>query len=493
MSILTYTKGLPTPADEMNAVGFTEFEMFLYAFTPIYRSAVCETVNHLITLEKGVKFNKGGWNTHLQKTYGLNKRQANGVISDAKGQFDAAKEHRKLHIKTLEGKLKSAREWVRKAEKKLKNARKFYHKKNWHNSKTGCCFPISCSLKFRDTNWQNLRFQLHNKKRIIADLERRIEKLKNLATRVKVPHNQVFIVGSKGETLGNQSCQWDGEYIKFRVPYCLENRFGKFVTTRLGGFDRNINRLPACDNQSAKSWQFYYKNGKWNAAVQFTPTTVKTEEYQFTDGGVVAYDLNVASVDWAYIDSQGNLKHHGKIPFELGLRTGKQDAQIVEVALQLATLAKTFSCPVVGEHLDFFKKKEQLKEQGKKYARMLSGWAYARFNQLLASILTNRGIKLIHVNPAYTSQIGLIKYLRMYGISSGVAAAIAIGRRAMYLSERLPLALTALDGVNPSKHVWSGWRTATNSLKSCTVLNRRHDYYSIPNWGLVVKSCNEAV
>ncbi|MDJ0796820.1 MAG: hypothetical protein QNJ51_08265 [Calothrix sp. MO_167.B12] len=492
MGTITYTKGLPTPAEEMNAVGFTDFEVFLYAFAPIHRSAVCKTVNHLISLEKGVKFNKGEWNTHLQSTYGLNKRQANGVISDAKGQTDAAKEHRKLHIKTLEGKLKSITEWISKTEKKLKNARKFYNRKNWQNSKTGCGFPISCSLKYRDTNWQHLRFKLHQKKRRAVSLERRIARLKTAPIRVKVPRNQVFIVGSKGETLGNQSCQWDGEYLKFRVPYCLESRFGKFVTTRLGDFDRNINRLPACDNQTAKTWHFYYKHGKWNAAVQFTPTRIRSEEYQFIDGGVIAYDLNVGSVDWAYIDYQGNLKHHGKIPFELGLRTGKQDAQITEVCLQLATLAKTFSCPVVGEKLDFADKKEQLKERGKKYARMLSGWAYARFNELLAAILANRGIRLIHVNPAYTSQIGLIKYVKMYGVSSGVGAAIAIGRRAMYLSERLPLALTALDGVNLSKHVWSGWRKATNTLKTHAEINRRHDYYSVSNWGLVVKRCDES-
>ncbi len=491
MATLTYVKGLPTPADELNAAGFTEFEMFLHAYAPIYRSAVCDTVNHLLWLDNGVKFNKSAWNTHIQKTYALNKRQANGVIADAKGQVDAAKEARKLHIKTLTSKLKSARDWLRKAEKKLKNARKVYGKKNWQNSKTRCNFPLSCSLKFRGTNWQNLRFQIHHKKRRLAHLERQLEGLKTAPVPVKVPHNQVFVVGSKGESFGNQSCQWDGEFLKFRVPYCLEARFGKYVTTRLGGFERNVNRLPACDNTTAKTWHFYRKYGTWNAAVQFTACKVRHEKYQFTDGGCIAYDLNVSSIDWAYIDRQGNLAHHGKIPFEMGLPSGRQEQQIVDAALQLATLTKTFSCPVVGEDLDFATKKNQLKERGKKYARMLSGWAYAKFNELLSAILSNRGIRLVKVNPAYTSQIGLVKYMRMYGISSGVAAAIAIGRRAMRLSERLPRPITALVGVNPVKHVWSAWRTASNSLKSHAVVSCRHDYYGISNWGLVVKECNE--
>ena len=29
MSSVTYVKGLPTPANELNALGFSEFEMFL--------------------------------------------------------------------------------------------------------------------------------------------------------------------------------------------------------------------------------------------------------------------------------------------------------------------------------------------------------------------------------------------------------------------------------------------------------------------------------
>ncbi len=78
MSTITYCKGLPTPASEMNALGFTTFEMFLDSFAPIFHSSACETVNHLLSDKD---FDKSKWNTHLQNTYGINKRHANGVIS----------------------------------------------------------------------------------------------------------------------------------------------------------------------------------------------------------------------------------------------------------------------------------------------------------------------------------------------------------------------------------------------------------------------------
>ncbi|MGC8451939.1 MAG: hypothetical protein ACL9RN_02810 [Cylindrospermopsis raciborskii] len=36
MTTLTYVKGLPTPAEELNSLGLTHFEMFLAAYSPIF-------------------------------------------------------------------------------------------------------------------------------------------------------------------------------------------------------------------------------------------------------------------------------------------------------------------------------------------------------------------------------------------------------------------------------------------------------------------------
>lgn len=63
MATLTYCKGLPTPANELNELGKTDFEMFLEACAPIFRAATIETVNHLLS---GTEFKKSDWNAHLQ-------------------------------------------------------------------------------------------------------------------------------------------------------------------------------------------------------------------------------------------------------------------------------------------------------------------------------------------------------------------------------------------------------------------------------------------
>jgi IS605 OrfB family transposase len=483
MSILTYCKGIPTPEREINPLGNTQLEMFLEAYCPIFHKAACATVE---CLQSGSEFNKSSWNTYLQTTFGINKRHANGVISFAKGAVDSAKECRSNHIKQLEGQLKSTEAWIKKAVKKLKNARKFYAKKNWQRSETGCNFPLSCSLQFKNTNWRHLKFQLHHKQRKAYLITRKLECLKVSPIRVVIPRNHAFIVGSKDETAGNQVCQWDGNEIKIRVPAILEDRFGANVTSAIGDFPRKINRLPI---DGAKTWHFYRKDSKWCVAVQFTPARVDrvSSHYRY---GCIGIDMNPGSIGWSYLDGDGNLKAHGHIPLLMGLPKGQQDAQIVDACLQLAALATTYACPVFCEDLDFAAKKAQLREKGRKYARMLSGWAYSRFYELLESILSNRGIYLKKVNPAYTSLIGMVKFARMYGLGSDCAAAMAIARRGMRLSEKIPSSITASLSVKEGQHVWSLWSQLNNLLKKAGTDRsrmKRHTFYSVPNWELLVK------
>lgn len=473
MITLSYCKGLPTPESEMNALGCTELEMFLEAYAPIFHRAACETVQRL---QSASEFNKSAWNTHLQRSYGISKRHANGVISFAKGAVDSAKECRSNHLKQLQGRLKSTEQWLKQATKKLKDGRKFYAKKDWQHSQVGCRFPLSCSLPFRDTNWQNLRFQIHQKQRKAALLARKIAGLKGAPIHVSIPRSQAFVVGSKDESWGNQVCQWDGGKLQIRVPGCLEARFGKYISSEIGNFDRKVNRLP---EDGAKTWHFYRKAGKWCVAVQFTPKPVKRVS-RHARYGCIGIDMNPGSIGWAYVDGDGNLKASGQIPLQMGLPTGKQQAQIVDACLQLAALAATYACPVVCEDLDFSAKKAQLREKGRKYARMLSGWAYARFYELLEAILSNRGIYLLKVNPAYTSLIGLVKFARLYGLGSDCAAALAIARRGMRLSESIPSSITASLDVKPNQHVWSLWSQLNKKIKQAG--RKRHSFYSVSNW-----------
>jgi hypothetical protein len=79
-----------------------------------------------------------------------------------------------------------------------------------------------------------------------------------------------------------------------------------------------------------------------------------------------------------------------------------------------------------------------MKEKGAKYARMLSNMAYSKFNQMLESRCNKFGIELLKIDAAYTSIIDVTKYMAMYSLSSGCAAALVIARRGQNRNENLP-------------------------------------------------------
>lgn len=89
---------------------------------------------------------------------------------------------------------------------------------------------------------------------------------------------------------------------------------------------------------------------------------------------------------------------------------------------------------MVIERLDFSKKKLQLREVSTKYAHMLSGFAYSLFKNKIKSKAEKLGEYVQDINPAYTSQIGHMKFMARYGLSSHGAAACMIARRGYYFS-----------------------------------------------------------
>lgn len=172
---IAYCKALPTPIDELNALGKTQLEMFLTACTPIFHKAVCETVNFMMS---GCEFKKSHGNRHLQATYGISARDANGVIPAAAFAVEGAALCRILHVKTLEGNAKSCEMGLKKSDKKLKSEWQFYAVKQGRNSIKSCVFPLSCCLKYRPTNWQSLKFQIHNKQRNLYRYQQKIAALR---------------------------------------------------------------------------------------------------------------------------------------------------------------------------------------------------------------------------------------------------------------------------------------------------------------------------
>ena len=100
--------------------------------------------------------------------------------------------------------------------------------------------------------------------------------------------------------------------------------------------------------------------------------------------------------------------------------------------------------------------------------------------QALSRACIRRSVRIVLVNPAYTSIIGLVKFAPRYGSSVHAAAALAIARRAMALSERLPASGESISVLLASgdrvtlprpariarRHVWSSWSRLARGLSA---------------------------
>jgi hypothetical protein len=214
-------------------------------------------------------------------------------------------------------------------------------------------------------------------------------------------------------------------------------------------------------------------------------------EAAFDDGlGCLGVDLNADHIAATLADRFGNPVARWSVPLVAhGLSSAATLDSVRKAAAVVARIALKHGVPIASEKLDFSRNKEQLRsDDGPAYARMLSSFAYASFDAALASACCRSGVWLRRVEPAFTSLIGRTKFASRYGMSVHAAAALAIARRAMGLSERMPKPVGGelklpLDGgghvtlPRPARiggrHVWSSWRKLNDGWKSAHAAHGR--------------------
>ena len=129
-------------------------------------------------------------------------------------------------------------------------------------------------------------------------------------------------------------------------------------------------------------------------------------------------------------DRHGNLKRHGSIKTNIQDKSTNQTEDILGKAIaQIVRISQKHQVPIAIEDLDFTQKKAALSELSTKSARMLSNFAYSKFTQMIENRCIRQGIQLLKVEAAYSSVIGVTKYMAVYGLNSGCAAALVIARR----------------------------------------------------------------
>jgi len=260
--------------------------------------------------------------------------------------------------------------------------------------------------------------------------------------------HQFFLVGSKDETGGNQSCKAkvaeDGTLsLTIKMPAALIKQGAPaFLKIDNIAFTYGQERvLQALQTGTALSYRFHRDSAGLDGWRIFVSTDVAEAPKESLSPalGAVGIDFNADHLAWARTDRFGNAIEFGREELSLhGKTTHQRDAILSEALDKVFAVAKAHSLSVSIEYLDFAVKKKELQKMGEKRARMLSGLAYAKYRSLAQAKTARTGVQLTIIDPAYTSVAGSIKYAVRQGRTMHQAAAGVIARRAQGYSEKLP-------------------------------------------------------
>ena len=313
---------------------------------------------------------------------------------------------------------------------------------------------------------------------------------------------EFFVLGSRDETSGCQLCVAsiadDGSLtLRLRMPDCLANQHGKYLVIPHVRFAYGHGQALAAlasnaeyaayrrkhGDQAARSTSLgqaisyrFKRDGKgWRvfATTEMTDVPVVTDRRR----GALGVDLNADHLAVAETDASGNCINAWRVPLvTYGKSQRQSEALIGDAVASVVQYGRVAGKPIVIEKLDFRQKKAALEGESRKYSRMLSSFSYGKIKAYFLSRGYRQGVEVHQVNPAYSSVIGRVKFMERYGLSVHQAAALALARRSLGFSERIPRRWVAPigDGVHSAftvpvrkrvKHVWTYWGAVSRQLR----------------------------
>lgn len=186
--------------------------------------------------------------------------------------------------------------------------------------------------------------------------------------------------------------------------------------------------------------------------------------------GCIAMDTNYDNLAVVELDGTGNLLKHYIFPFNV-TGTSRQNEQQISLALdKVVRLCEKTNKPLAME--DLHMKSRAPVYGSKKRNRHISLFAAQKVTTLMESKAYRYHFALRAVDPAYTSQIGKIKWMRRYGITIHESAAFAIGRRALGLKEALPKWLNQQLNIQDFQNNTNLWKCVYPITKKITPKQR---------------------
>ena len=325
-----------------------------------------------------------------------------------------------------------------------------------------------------------------------------------------VRSNEFFVLGSRDETAGCQLCvasvNDDGTLtLRLRMPDRLAGLHGKYLVVPNVRFASGHDVVLAALGSNTEYAVYRRKHGEKEArattlgqAISYRfkrdakgwrvfATTELPEVEVTTDRrrGAIGVDLNADHLAVAETDASGNYLNAWRVPLVTdGKGHHQAEALIGDAVASVVEYARGAGKPLVIEKLDFRQKKAVLEGESRKYSRMLSSFAYGKIKAYFLSRGYREGVEIIEVNPAYSSVVGRVKFMERYGLTVHQAAALALARRYLGCSERIPRRWVCPVGSGVYvaftvpvrkrvKHVWTYWGAIAGQLRPALAAQHR--------------------
>jgi transposase, IS605 orfB family len=401
-------------------------------------------------IKRDNNFNKSAFNKHLQTKYGVLRRTANSIISDAQGTLNALIGLKQYEKSQLERKISSLETMIDRLEMKVADNKALLRL----NDKT-VSLVTHRNLKRKLVAKKN---HLNHKKQKLENLNYQIEhgdyKLcfgtKYLLNRdydkfVERRDGQLSFVGTKTETSGNQLLQLSYNHRNNQFGIKLRKDIGGFKDQRdscvIGKVHFNHHKQELisilANHNSPLSYKVVKKNGRYYLYCTFEIQRDDASFITCSSHGVIGLDFNKGFVTLTETNQYGHMVDTDLIRYRFKRGTATQ-TDLEAVATLVKERALATGKDVVIENLNFKDTKARtVSKKGKKYNDMLHSLAYHKFTDIMENVCYRNYIWLRKVNPAWTSWIAEQKYCPQMKLNTHTGASFVIARRGQGYTDKV--------------------------------------------------------
>ncbi|MEV0346037.1 IS200/IS605 family accessory protein TnpB-related protein [Nonomuraea sp. NPDC050680] len=253
--------------------------------------------------------------------------------------------------------------------------------------------------------------------------------------------------GESGKRYGNETIRLtpDGEVsIKLPAPlaHLANAAHGRYaLSARVRFAHRGQEWADRVEANRAVAYRIHLDvtPGRWYLSASWQPQPIAIIPLQAAlAGGVIGVDTNADHLAAWRLDVHGNpIGNPRQFSYDLTGAAGHRDAQVRHALTRLLHWARRCQVRAIAiEDLDFAQDKTREKHgRNKRFRRLISGMPTGKLKARLTSMAQRAGIRVIAVDPAYTSRWGAQHWQhpltsQRRQTSRHDAAAIAIARRA---------------------------------------------------------------